>query len=301
MQIRLLAALLLLTPAPALASSAPARNVLLITVDTLRADHLSSYGFALETSPHIDSLAAESALFERAVAASSSTAPSHASILTSLYTRQHSIGYRNGDTRLDGEITLAEVLHREGYATGAFLGNVVLRRRMGLARGFETYDDELSDAEASRPLVFERRAQDTTLRALAWLEQVREPFFLWVHYQDPHGPYDPPDGYAGRFELPMDPDEEPLPLLESSLAFGGVPAYQVLPGLTRASEYRARYAGEIRYADHWIGKLLASPRARNAIVVLTADHGESVGERNRYFMHGTTALPRSFRAASPPR
>lgn len=290
MTIRVLLALILLAPTPALASP-PVRNVLLITVDTLRADHLSSYGFALETSPHIDALAADSALFERAIAASSSTAPSHASILTSLYPRQHSIGYRNGDTRLEGAVTLAEVLRQHGYATGAFVGNFVLRRRTGLDRGFETYDDELPDAEASRPLVFERRARDTTQRALAWLKQVEEPYFLWVHYQDPHGPYDPPDGYAGKFELAGDPDEKPLPRLESNLAYGGIPAYQALPGLTRASEYRARYADEIRYADHWIGELLASPRTRDAIVVFTADHGESLGEGGRYFMHGTTTLP----------
>jgi arylsulfatase len=289
MWIRLLSILWLLALAPD--ASAAGRNVILITVDTLRADHLSSYGFALETSPSIDALAAEGVLFERAVAASSSTAPSHASIFTSRFTRQHSIGYRNGETRLEGGMTLAEVLRRAGYATGAFVGNVVLNRRTGLDRGFDTYDDELPDAEANRPLVFERRARDTTLRALEWLESVREPFFLWVHYQDPHGPYDPPDGDVGRFDPPADPKERPLSLLENSHGFGGVPAYQVLPGLTRASEYRARYADEIRYADHWIGRLLASSRARDAIVLLTADHGESLGEAGRYFLHGTTTLP----------
>ncbi len=275
----------------ALACSEPPRDVLLITVDTLRADHLSSYGFELATSPNIDALAAHSALFERAVAASSSTAPSHASILTSLYPRQHSIGYRNGDTRLEGAVTLAELLRARGYATAAFVGNAVLRRRIGLDRGFDTYDDELPEPEASRPLVFERRARQTTERALAWLARAEEPFFLWVHYQDPHGPYDPPDGYADTFAPERDPDEPPLPRLESSLATGGIPAYQALPGLTRASEYRARYADEIRYADHWIGELLASPRLRDAIVVFTADHGESLGEGGHYFMHGTTTLP----------
>ena len=274
-----------------LACAPPAANVLLVTVDTLRADHLSSYGFELPTSPHIDALAAQGALFERAVAASSSTAPSHASILTSLYPRQHSIGYRNGDTRLEGAATLAELLRARGYATGAFVGNVVLRRRTGLDRGFESYDDQLPAPEANRPLVFERRARDTTERALAWLERAEDPFFLWVHYQDPHGPYDPPDGYSDGFAAIREPDEEPLPRLESSLAYGGIPAYQALPGLTRASEYRARYADEIRYTDHWIGELLAAPRLRDAIVVLTADHGESLGERGRYFMHGTTTLP----------
>jgi len=225
------------------------------------------------------------------VAASSSTAPSHASILTSLYPRQHSIGYRNGDTRLEGAVTLAEQMRTRGYATAAFVGNAVLRREIGLDRGFAVYDDELPHVEANRPLVYERRARATTERALAWLNGARAPFFLWVHYQDPHGPYDPPGDHAGRFALGSSPEEPPLPRLASSFAPGGIPAYQALPGLTRASEYRARYADEIRYADDWIGVLLASPRLADAIVVLTADHGESLGEDDYYFMHGTTTLP----------
>jgi arylsulfatase A-like enzyme len=163
-------------------------NVLLVTVDTLRAGHLSSYGFALETSPHIDALAAESALFERAVAASSSTAPSHASILTSRSVPEHSIGHLNGETRPEGLSTLAEVLREAGYATGAFVSNFML----GFDRGFDHYDDTLPDSEPNRPLIFERRVDATTARALAWLGERNGPFFLWVHYQDPHGPYDLP-------------------------------------------------------------------------------------------------------------
>jgi arylsulfatase A-like enzyme len=271
------------------------RDVVLVTVDTLRADHLSSYGFALPTSPRIDALAAESALFERAVAASSTTAPSHASILTARSVREHSVGHLNGETRLQGVPTLAEALREAGYGTGAFVSNFLLRRVLGFDRGFDHYDDALPDPEPNRPLIFERRAEATTARALAWLDETDGPVFLWVHYQDPHGPYDPPAGYRGSIERPagLDPQEEeaPLPLLSTNTEFGGVPAYQILPGLTRPSEYRARYADEIRYVDHWIGELLERPRLRDAIFVLTADHGESLGESGHYFMHGTTTLP----------
>jgi arylsulfatase A-like enzyme len=268
-------------------------NIVLITVDTLRADHLSSYGFDGQTTPHIDALAAESALFERAVAASSSTAPSHASMLTSRYVREHSIGYRNGGTRLKGETTLAELLRDAGYATAAFVSNHVLRRELGFDRGFEHFDDRLPKPEPNRPQIFERKADATSALALEWLAGTDAPFFLWVHYQDPHGPYAPPAEFLGSAGVPVEPEleEEPIPLLSSNTEFGGVPAYQVQPGLTRPSQYRARYADEIRYVDHWIGELLAQPQLRDAIVLFTADHGESLGEAGRYFMHGTSSLP----------
>lgn len=266
-------------------------NIVLISVDTLRADHLSSYGFGAETTPHMDALAVQSVLFERAVAASSSTAPSHASMLTSRYVREHSVGYLNGGTRLKGDTTLAELLRDAGYETGAFVSNYVLRRQLGFDRGFDTYDDRFPKPEPNRPEIFERKAHATTERALEWLGKADAPFFLWVHYQDPHGPYDPPAEYLGSAALAVDPEEEPIPLLSSNLEFGGVPAYQVLPGLTKPSQYHARYADEIRYVDHWIGELLAQPQLRDAIVLLTADHGESLGEAGRYFMHGTSSLP----------
>jgi arylsulfatase len=271
-------------------------NVLLITIDTLRADYLGSYGFALDTSPNIDALAEQSVVFERAIAAATRTAPSHASIMTSRYTREHSIGYRNGDSELTDEIRLAERFRAAGYATAAFVGNIVLRRESGLDRGFDVYDDELPSQEAHRDVVFERIAEQTNRRALDWLGDVDSgPFFLWVHYQDPHGPYTPPEPYAGRFQVPGKPDEQPLEVAPGPGGWNTIPGYQALDGLSLPSEYMSRYADEIFYTDRAVGELLSAvdghPSRREAIVLLTSDHGESLGETDRYFTHGFATTP----------
>lgn len=271
-------------------------NVLLITVDTLRADFLSSYSFQPKTSPNIDALAAQGVVFDRAIATASRTAPSHASIMTSRYTRQHSIGWHNGDSVLRGSETLAEVFRAAGYATAAFVSNFVLKRRVGLDLGFDVYDDELPSQDLNRSFFSERIAEQTTARALAWLEALESgPFFLWVHYMDPHGPYAPPEAYTGRFRLPQTSEEKALSPLEDESGNNGIPAYQSLPGLSLPSEYRSRYADEIFYADHWIGKLLqrfdSHPSGRDAIVLFTSDHGESMGENDLYFVHGQMTTP----------
>jgi arylsulfatase A-like enzyme len=274
----------------------PHRSVVLITIDTLRADQLHSYGFDAPVSPRIDELAAGGVLFERAVAASGATAPSHAAIMTSLYALQNSIGPRNGFTRLQGEVTLAEVFREAGYDTGAFVSNVVLKRRIGLDRGFQVYDDELTTPERNRPLLFERVAEQTTGRAIAWLKQPRQArFFLWVHYQDPHGPYDPPEELLGEIPYQPLPGEPSLPLLDKHFGRGGIPAYQAIGEMRLPSEYRRRYAGEVLYADRWLGELLREVRAGegggDTIVLLTADHGESFGEEGFYFVHSHTTTP----------
>jgi len=277
-------------------SSEPAPpNVLLITVDTLRADHLGSYGFDFDTSPNIDTLATESVVFEKAIAAAGKTTPSHASIMTSRYTREHAIGYENGKSSLATETTLAEIFRDAGYATAGFVSNILLTRRVGLGRGFDVFDDELTAPEINRPKVVERLAPDTTKRALEWLrDSEKRPFFLWVHYQDPHGPYTPPPPARDRFHIPAPPGEKDLPLRQGNSARGGIPAYQVLPELRRASEYESRYAGEIFFADQSIGELIAAADAgerRDTIVLLTADHGESLGENGHYFKHTHTTTP----------
>jgi arylsulfatase A-like enzyme len=275
-------------------SAEPARpNVLLVVVDTLRADHLGSYGYPLATSPSVDALAASGVLFERAIAGASSTGPSHASIFSSRFTRGHTVGMANGSTRLEGVTTLAEMFAGAGYDTAAFVGNAMLNRRLGFDRGFAVYDDELPSREGSRN-VFERRAGDTTARALAWLEsQADEPFFLWVHYQDPHGPYTPPEAYEGS--LPVAPRPGERPLVVTAAGKGGLPKYQALPGVTLPSAYESRYGEEILYADRAIGELVAAVDARSgpagAIVLLTADHGEAMGEGGHYFAHGLATTP----------
>jgi len=273
-----------------------APNVLLITIDTLRADRLSSYGYPYETSPSIDALAAQGVLFERAIAASSKTVPSHASIMTSKYVREHSIGHGNGDSSLAAEPTLAEHFRSAGYATGGFVGNILLMREMGLDRGFDHFDDELRTAERNRPMVVERLAEPTTRRAMDWLaQQTERPFFLWVHYQDPHGPYTPPDAYESRFSIAPSPGGDEILDVGGNSAEGVIPAYQQLDGLRSVTEYEGRYAGEIAYADQWIGTLVGAVEdhssGRGAIIVLTSDHGESFGEEGRYFEHTHATTP----------
>jgi arylsulfatase len=271
-------------------------DVLLVTVDTLRADHVGAYGFPERTTPEIDRLAARGALFETAIAASSLTAPSHASILTSRFAREHSIGPRNDRTRLEGAPTLAERFRAAGYATAAFVSNAVLARRIGLDRGFGRYDDELPEVERNRPAFSERSAEPTTRRAIAWLEAPRrEPFFLWVHYQDPHGPYTPPAGLAERFAGASLAAPGPLPTLAGHAGPGGIPAYQALDGVAEPAAYAGRYAGEVAWTDRWIGRLVeAAERAsgpRGLVLLLTADHGESLGEGGYWFQHGHATSP----------
>jgi arylsulfatase A-like enzyme len=272
------------------------RNVLLITIDTLRADHLGAYGFSYDISPNIDRLAERGVVFERAIAASAATAPSHASIMTSRYPRHHSIGYANGLTTLIGGETLAELFARNGYETAAFIGNPILQRPSGLARGFQSFDGELQTPEGNRSGYLERRAQATTERALRWLaSQPDDPVFLWVHYQDPHGPYTPPGSLRNLPGASGEASEPLLPVLEDDSGLEGIPAYQALPGLFRSADYRARYAGEIRYSDDWLGRLIDAFEARRSpgesIALLTSDHGESLGEEGRYFVHGYSTAP----------
>jgi arylsulfatase A-like enzyme len=274
----------------------PPRDVLLITVDTLRPDFLSSYGFAQPSSPRVDALAAEGVVFDNALAAASLTAPAHASIMTSRFVRQHSIGPRNGETKLEGGVTLAEQFKAAGYQTAAFVSNVVLRRRIGLDRGFDVYDDELPTPELNRSAYFERTADATAERALEWIAQEHDgPIFVWLHIQDPHGPYTPPAEYAGRFSEVELRVKQPLHVLDRNAGRIGIPAYQALPGLERPGEYAARYAEEILFADHWIGEVVDAMGARDPghdpVVLLTADHGESMGELGWFFQHGQSATP----------
>jgi arylsulfatase len=215
--------------------------------------------------------------------------------MTSHYTREHSIGYDNGGTKLVGE-TLATRFRAAGYAAGAFVGNILLQRRTGFARGFDVFDADLPDQEANRDLVYERIAEQTSERALAWADgEASQPFFLWVHYQDPHGPYTPPDEFRGRIHVAPEPGEKPLPLTPNERGWGGIPDYQALEGLDLPSAYESLYGDEILYADYWVGQLIHAvddhSSGRETIVLRTADHGESLGEMDRWFEHGFTTLP----------
>ncbi len=274
-------------------------DVLLVTIDTLRADFVHSYGQAAEITPRIDELARRGALFETGIASSTATAPAHASILSSRHVRRHSVGPFNGETRLEGVETLAIRFRDAGYDTAAFVSNVVLKARTGLDRGFDHYDDDMPETEANRLLLFERLSEQTVSRALEWLAVPREaPFFAWVHLQDPHGPYTPGEPWSAIApELPLRTDRE-LPVLKVNRGRGGIPHYQALPGVRRAPLYAGLYAGEIARSDEQVGRLVDAAEihsTRGLVVALTADHGESLDEDGFFFQHGHAATPEQAR------
>jgi arylsulfatase len=274
------------------------RDVLLVVVDTLRADHLGCYGYGRPTSPVIDRLASEGALFERVVSASAFTGPAVASIHTGRYPRCHSFGVANGSFLLaPEEETVAERFRAAGYRTGAVVCNPVLPRRLGFDQGFETYDHRMQQREKVRNAP-ERVAAPATDAAIAWLEGLAadEPFFLWVHYMDPHGPYTPPPELEAAF-APEEPGPAipPPPAKGANNGKGFVPWYQAVREEHHLFEYVGRYDGEIAYMDRELGRLFDALRAmgryEDTLIVLTSDHGEALGEGGYYFCHGQHPTP----------
>ncbi len=222
------------------------RNVLLVTIDTLRADHVGAYGAPDVATPSLDALAAEGVRFASAFSSAPVTLPSHATIFTALQPPHHGARY-NGIFRLDeAALTLAERLRDAGFATGAVVGAFVVARQFGLAQGFDHYDDaDMWGRRAGPGGYLERSAGEVTDRARAWLARSESPFFLWVHYFDPHKEYQPPPPHADRFR------DRP-------------------------------YDGEIAYVDAELARLVAALRERGelerTLLVATSDHGESLGE-----------------------
>jgi arylsulfatase A-like enzyme len=253
-------------------------SILLITVDTLRADYLGAYGSSVARTPNIDRLAREGSLFERAAAPMPMTRPTHASILTARYPREHGV-VNNAISLPDTSRTLAEILRGEGYRTAAFVAVALLSAEAGFDQGFETFRGPTTSKQ--------RPANEVVPEALEWLAGLSndEPFFLWTHVFDPHIPYAPPAEYrdhsasAGESELA----EVSWPVLREIARknAGDVPAWVL-------HQAKSLYLGEIAYADHWIGSLLNEvDRLRgseNTMVVLTADHGECF-EEGVYFEH----------------
>ncbi len=221
-------------------------RVLLVTIDTLRADRVGAYGGPPGATPNLDRLAARGVRFETALSPTPTTLPSHTSLLTGLDPPRHGV-HDNGVFRLDNGVpTLAERYGEAGFETAAFVAAAVLDRQYGLARGFDTYRDAMSvERAAGRGGYAERRADAVVDEVLAWLEEAPARFFAWVHFYDPHHRYRPPPASGARF--PHD-------------------AYQ----------------GEIHFADAQLGRLLAELDRRfpagDTLVVVTSDHGESLGE-----------------------
>jgi arylsulfatase A-like enzyme len=259
----------------------------LVVIDTLRADAVGAYGGPVAT-PALDGLAADGALFERAVAPASQTAPSHATLFTGQEVLRHGT-LRNGVPLPEPAETVAEILQRRGFATAAFASSFVLDPRFGWAQGFDDYDAHFPRAgETLRQRAgqwkqyafdgFDRRADATNTRALRWLETAPEPFFLFVHYFDPHAPY-----LASRVRLGAVPDE--FAQRDASERIAGL--RKTLPNLSQAQLAHAlrSYQAEVLEVDAALGRLLAALDARGlrdrTLVIVTADHGEGLGQ------HGT--------------
>jgi arylsulfatase A-like enzyme len=219
-------------------------RVVLVSIDTLRADHVSAYGGTWVETSNLDALARRGTRFETAIAPTPLTLPSHATLLTGLEPPRH--GVRNNlRFRLENGIpTLAEVLGARGFATAAFVGAVVLDRQYGLERGFAHYDDQMALRHAAGARGFSERTADAVVDAtLAWIDEAPERFFVWVHLYDPHANYRPPPEH----DVPNHP-----------------------------------YAGEIAFADAQLGRLVDAVETRwddrSTLWVVTSDHGESLGE-----------------------
>jgi len=276
---------------------APAQRVVLITCDTLRADRLGAYGCERPTSPALDAFAREGLVFDEAYSSAPLTGPALASLLTGRMPDEIGVAAGNGRPLSGEAVTLQELVLAAGIPTGAIVSNWILRRPGaphedgGVAQGFATFDDRMGANEAVRGTK-ERLAPETTEAALAWLAERRsageERFFLWVHYQDPHGPYVPPDELARLF--PPTASEPALPLGKDEKGLGQIPRYQALGDERDPAVYRARYDAEVRCFDLGFGRLVERLREYGwldgSLVVFTADHGEALGDHDHWFCHG---------------
>src|SRR3990172_4504767 len=196
---------------PAVAGKLTGQNVLLITLDTTRADRLGCYGYKPARTPALDALAARGTLFENAFAQVPLTLPSHCSIMTGRYPREHGVRLNGRNALGPAHPTLAGIFKEHGYDTAAFVASFVLDSRFGLERGFDTYSDDMGEVTfKTQPLEWQQPADVVTDRAIAWLDVEKDrPFFCWVHYYDPHQPYVPPQHV-------MKPELEPY---DGELAF----------------------------------------------------------------------------------
>jgi len=233
-------------------------NLLLITIDTLRADHLGSYGYTGVRTPVLDALAREGVRFSSAFSPVPLTLPAHCSILTGTYPTFHGVRDNSGFVLAPSQVTLAKVMKRAGYRTAAFVGAFVVDSKFGLGQGFDYYFDhfDLSRFENVSPGYIQRTGDEVVRETIRWLESQRAntggPFFVWTHLYDPHDPYTPPEPYLSRHK-------------------------------------NSPYDGEIEFTDANVGTLFDWLRRNgfygNTLIVVAGDHGESLGEHGES-MHG---------------
>ena len=242
----------------------PPKNVLIITLDTTRADRLGCYGNKKISTKNIDAIAEGGVLFTNAVSHAPITLPSHSSIMTGLYPYSHGVR-DNSIYRLDEKnITLAEILKENGFKTAAFVGSFILDSQYGLNQGFDLYNDRFLAPKQKGKLPVDRRGEEVSELAIKWVEEnYKNRFFLWLHYYDPHADYDPPEPFKEAYSESL-------------------------------------YDGEIAYTDMCLGMVLKKLEEKgvlkDTLVVITADHGESLGEHKEathglFIYNSTTHVP----------
>jgi arylsulfatase A-like enzyme len=267
--------------------SHPRLNVLLITIDALRADHLGAYGYSRPTSPNIDRLARESVRFDRAVSQWPLTSPSFAALMSGTYAHTNGLLRTTAQRMPDRPLMLAELFQAGGYSTRAAVGNVNLARVFNFDQGFDTYRELWREEDQQQTRAMTRSG----LELLGDASQSR-PFFVWLHFFDPHARYQPPKPFDGMFlkDSHFDPSWRVPLYSESRRNVGGIAANVNLGTEDRVAYYVAQYDAEIRYVDEQVGVLLKALEerglAKNTVVVLTSDHGESLGDHNYFFDHG---------------
>jgi arylsulfatase A-like enzyme len=259
-----------------------AHDLLFVSLDTVRRDHLPTYGYERDTAPRIDALAKRSVVFDNAFAQHVNTHPSHASMFTGLYPHVHG-SMVNGQILRPGPRTLAQILHEAGFRTAAFVSGATMLAVTGLDRGFVNYDDAIAGPR--------RDGHKTALRAVEWLRALPEGerFFLLVHLFDAHGPYEPRAPHTDRFRAP-----DPGPALDR------IPPYQRRGGPGNEPEvhlnrYVDRYDAAIRYEDDQVGLLLDALDLERTVVVVLSDHGETLGERYHPLDHGARVFDEQIR------
>lgn len=249
-------------------------DVVVLTLDTTRADHLPTYGYFRDTAPTLDALAKESVVFDRFVVPMATTLPTHTSLLTGTYPTEHGIQanvQHGGEAFVPGQglKSLAQWLDGQGYQTGGFVSAAPLARRSGIAAGFQVY---------TQPAREQRRGAQTADDALAWLDSTASdvPLLMWVHFYDPHNPFNPPKAYRGLFEADAELD-------------AWIAERQLTPTTTRPNgetlEVRSSidlYDAEIRYMDDQVARLLEGLQARgrtdNTLFIVAGDHGEGLNQ-----------------------
>lgn len=285
---------------PEASPPAGAPDILLVTLDTVRADHFGALGSTEVETPRFDDLAGGGALYANASAVAPVTGPSHASMFFGQGPWDHGVLLNGHPLPTDREL-LAEVLRANGYRTAAFVSAFVLDGKTGFSRGFDVYDDDFTAVPGLGALaparllamgrrharpdeVLERRGADTVDRALEWLEGRTGPWFCWVHLFDPHGPYTPPPPYDTRYSQgdPRDPATTSMSVVKNLNPY----MEESLQGVTDLAWVLGQYAGEVSYADSQLGRLLDAVDPSRTLVAVLGDHGESLGEHGTWFDHG---------------